>query len=188
MNKLKLIAGVVLVGLACTQAARANHEVRPASADGAYTDVAEVIEVEPITRLVRVQTPQRECWDEEVPVRRHVRHHGSATPTIVGGIIGGVVGNQFGKGSGKTLATVAGALLGGSVGHDHARRHAAAQDYYTGYARTETRCTVRTEYHEEERVEAYRVKYSYNGRVYVTRMKDHPGERFPVSVSVVPID
>lgn len=186
MIKIKLIAGVMVFALAYTQAARADHDDYASYASGSYTDTAEVMEVEPITRLVRVETPRRECWDEEVPVRRSARYHGSATPTIIGGIIGGVVGNQFGKGDGKTAMTVAGALLGGSIGRDHAQRHAPAHEY-TEYTTTQTRCTVRTEYHEEERVEAYRVKYSYNGRVYVTRMKEHPGDRVPVSVSVVPI-
>ncbi len=186
MNKVKLIAGVMIMALAYTQAASADRYGYPANGNGSYTDMAEVIEVEPITRLVRVETPKRECWDEEVPVRRSAPYHGSATPTIIGGIIGGVVGNQFGKGSGKTAMTVAGALLGGSVGRDHAHRHAAAHEY-SEYTTMQTRCTVRTEYHDEERVEAYRVKYSYNGRVYLTRMKEHPGDSLPVSVSVVPI-
>lgn len=187
MNKVKIIAGVMVMALAYTQSAKADRYDYPAYGNGSYTDSAKVIEVEPITRIVRVETPRRECWDEEVPVRRSARYHESATPTIIGGIIGGVVGNQFGKGDGKTLMTVAGALLGGSVGRDHARYQAAAQDH-GAYTTIETRCSVRTEYHEEERVEAYRVKYSYNGRVYVTRMKHQPGDRIPVSVSVVPVD
>ncbi len=186
MNKLKLIAGVMVMALAYTQSARADHRDYPTRGSGSYTDMAQVMEVEPITRLVRVETPRRECWDEEVPVRRSARYHDSATPMIIGGIIGGVVGNQFGKGDGNTAMTVAGALLGGSIGRDHARRHAPAHEY-AEYTTTQTRCTVRTEYHEEERVEAYRVKYSYNGRVYVTRMRKHPGDRVPVSVSVAPI-
>ncbi len=187
MNKVKLILGVMVMAFAYTQSVRANPYDYPAYGNGSYTDVAEVIQVEPITKIVRIETPRRECWDEEVPVRRPTRYHGSLTPTIVGGIIGGVVGNQFGKGDGNTIMTVAGALLGSSIGHDHARRHAAAQGYGGYTTAIQTRCTVRTEYHEEERVEAYRVKYSYNGRVYVTRMREHPGERIPVSVSVVPI-
>ncbi len=185
MKKVNVIAGVMVMALAYTQAAGAD--TYRYGGNGSYTDMAEVIEVEPITRLVRVETPRRECWDEQVPVRHGARYHDSATPTIVGGIIGGVVGNQFGKGDGKTLMTVAGALLGGSMGRDHGRRHAAAQEY-TEYTTTQTRCTVRTEYHEEERIEAYRVKYSYNGRVYLTRMREHPGDHVPVSVSVVPVN
>lgn len=186
MNTLKLIAGAAVLALASARSVSAEPYGYGSYGNGSYTDSAEVMEVEPITRLVRVETPRRECWDEQVPVRRSTRHHDSSTPTIIGGIIGGVVGHQFGKGDGKTAMTVAGALLGGSIGRDHARRHAAAHEY-TEYTTTQTRCTVRTEYHEEERVEAYRVKYSYNGRVYVTRMREHPGDRVPVSVSVVPI-
>lgn len=185
MNKFKLIACVAIMALAYTQSARADRYGYPAYRPGSYTDTAQVIEVIPITRRVRIETPRRECWDVEVPVRRSVRYQGSHTPAIIGGIIGGVVGNQFGKGSGKTAATVAGALLGSSIGHDHARRYAAASGYVE-YAK-QTRCTVRTEYHEEERIEGYQVKYRYNGRVYVTRMQEDPGDRVRVTVSVAPI-
>ena len=186
MNTLKLIAGAAVLALTISRSVSAEPYGYGSHGDGSYTDTAEVMEVEPITRLVRVETPRRECWDEEVPLRRSTRRNGSATPIIIGGIIGGVVGNQFGKGDGKTAMTVAGALLGSAIGHDHVRRHAPAREY-TEYSTTQTRCTVRTEYHEEERVEGYRVKYSYNGRVYVTRTREHPGDRLPVSVSVVPV-
>ena len=186
MNTLKLIAGAMVLALAFAPSVSAEPYGNGSYGDGSYTDTAEVMEVEPITRVVRVETPRRECWDEQVPLRRSTRRDGSATPIIIGGILGGVVGNQFGKGDGKTAMTVAGALLGSAIGHDHARRHTAAGDY-SEYTTTRTRCTVRSEYHEEERVEAYRVKYSYNGRVYVTRTREHPGDRLPVSVSVIPI-
>jgi uncharacterized protein YcfJ len=186
MNRVKQIVGVVIMALADTQSASADRYSHPAYGNGDYIDMAEVIDVEPITRLVRVETPRRECWDEQIPVRHSAPYYGSATPTVIGGIIGGVVGNQFGKGDGNTLMTVAGALLGSSVVHDHARRHAATREY-TEYIVTQTRCTVRKEYREEERIEAYQVKYSYNGRVYLARMQEHPGDRVSVSVSVVPV-
>ena len=83
MNRVKLIAGVMIMALAYTQPSSADRYGYPAYGTGSYTDMAEVLEVEPITRLVRVETPRRECWDEEVPVRHSAPYYGSATPTII---------------------------------------------------------------------------------------------------------
>jgi len=186
MNKFKIFAGVIVVVMIHTQPAHAKEYEYAEYSSGSYTDWAEVVHVEPIQTTVRVATPSRECWEEEVPYR-YSGHGGghSYTPMILGGIVGGVVGNQFGKGDGNTLMTVAGALLGGSVGRDHARYYGARAPH-GGYTTVETRCSVRDEYHDEERIDGYRVQYSYEGQVYTTRMDHHPGERIPVNVKVTP--
>jgi uncharacterized protein YcfJ len=186
MNKLKTISGVVTAALLISQPARAGETEYPEYHRASYTELAEVVNVEPIRTTVRVATPRRECWEEEVPYRYsgHGTGH-SYTPMILGGIVGGVVGNQFGKGDGNTLMTVAGALLGGSVGRDHARYRGAGAPH-GGYTTLETRCSVRDEYHDEERIDGYRVEYRYDGRVYTTRMDRHPGDRIRVNVSVTP--
>ena len=108
--------------------------------------------------------PQRQCWDEQVvhQAPRHGYYAGtrSFTPAILGGILGGVVGNQFGHGSGNTAMTVGGALLGASLGHDIARRrHQAYGHGGQTYTTTEERCRVTNVYHEEERIDGYRVRY-----------------------------
>ena len=153
-------------------------------------DYAEVVSVRPIYRTVRVSTPERECWEEPVQHRRHYSSgHDSYTPLIIGGILGGVVGNQFGGGSGKGILTAAGAILGGSLAHDvqssHRRHHRHGHsEVYTTYER---RCQTHVNYHEEERVDGYRVKYRYNGKIYRTRTDYHPGEYIEVDVNVRPV-
>lgn len=154
----------------------------PALAGGrssGYYDYAEVLRVDPIIDVVRVEEPREVCWMERVTHRRG--GHRSATPEIVGGIIGGVVGNQFGSGRGKSIATVAGAILGGSIAHDMKRRRAYAYDAYTEPVQ---RCRIEHDYYEQETVVGYHVKYRYNGEVYRTRMDRDPGDMVRVRVNV----
>ncbi len=171
-----------LSALAVAPWAMAEHE-------GAAYDYARVVNVEPIVRYVRVETPVRECWDEEVhegaPYGRH-HGHGTAGPTIAGGILGGVIGHQFGSGRGKDAATVAGVLIGSAIAHDRAARRRSPA-YYETRSRTVERCDVRYETHEEERIDGYRVTYEYNGRVQTTRMPYDPGKQIKVRVSVSPV-
>ena len=150
-----------------------------------FYDYAKVERVEPIVSVVRVSSPHRECWDEEVTrYERRVGRSDSFTPLVLGGIVGGVVGHQFGHGRGKDAMTVAGTLLGASVGRDVARRRVVEEPYTD----VERRCRVTHEYHEEERVEGYRVTYRYRGHRFVKRMPSDPGDRVKVRVSVLPID
>jgi len=143
------------------------------SEDGMFYAEAEVTDVQPIVRIVRVTTPRRTCWDEQVRQTQYGygRRPGSYTSTVLGGIIGGVVGNQFGSGSGNVAMTAAGSLLGASIGRDAALR------------RQEVEETV----HEEERHDGYRVTYSYQGRSFVTRMAEDPGSTVRVRVQVDPL-
>jgi uncharacterized protein YcfJ len=156
--------------------------------DRAYYEYAKVVHVDPIVRLVRVPTPRRECWNEEVIQRDHHRgyyrgNRGSYTPLVLGGVLGGVVGNRFGSGRGRDAMTVAGALLGASVGRDVSQQPRARGAYVS----TERHCRVTEDYYEEEQVDGYRVKYRYRGRTYVTRMDQHPGRRVKLEVTVTPI-
>ncbi|NNF16308.1 MAG: glycine zipper 2TM domain-containing protein [Gammaproteobacteria bacterium] len=197
MNNVKLTL-IGLVTLALTPLASADYtSSRSGNADYRYADV---IEVEPIIRYVRVDVPRRECWDEEVYYeRRESRHYarsrnrGTAGATIAGGLIGGVIGRQIGGGSGRDAMTVVGTLVGSALASDRARRD---RDYYedrdsrdrhiAGEVRTVERCEVRREVHEEERIDGYRVKYVYDGREYSTRTDEDPGDRIKVRVSVSP--
>ncbi len=151
-----------------------------------YIDYAKVVDAEPIVRVIRVSEPRRECWEEEVTrYRRHAgRHAGSFTPLVVGGLVGGVVGNQFSKGKRRDALTVAGALLGASVGRDLSRRNRTVEE---PYVTTEQRCRVVDEYHDEERVEGYRVTYRYKGKIFVRRMDHDPGRRIRIRVAVTPV-
>ena len=175
--------GLCAVLFATGAAAEGIH--RPYDGDS-YYDYAKVVRVEPISRTVRVSTPQRECWDEEVTRYEHYRgaRSESYTPMIVGGILGGVVGNQLGKGSGRDAMTIAGTLLGGSIGRDHGRHYTVVSRPYTV---EEQHCNVHNAYYEEERIEGYRVTYRYRGREYITRMDHDPGNRIRVRLTVAAV-
>lgn len=155
---------------------------------------AEVVEVEPLIRYVRVEVPRRECWDEEVYHERRRRNyksrsnHGSAGATIAGGLIGGVIGRQIGGGSGRDAMTVVGTLVGSAIANERSRdRDRYEDDRDDGYSvRTVERCKIHKEVREEERVDGYRVTYVYDGREYTTRTEDDPGDRIKVRVSVTP--
>jgi len=145
----------------------------------AYYDYAEVIKVKPITEIVRVESPYQECWTETRTRYGHNLGHRTYTPEIFGAIVGAAVGNRFGNGRGRDLATAAGAVLGGSIGHDMKHRNPAR-----AYREPVERCETRHEYHDEEQVVGYRVKYSYNGKIYHTRMRQQPSDRVRVRVRV----
>jgi uncharacterized protein YcfJ len=164
------------------------------------TDYARVVDVQPITRRIRVTEPRRECFEEtryDAPRHEDSRSRGAPRPAagsmILGGILGAAVGNQIGGGDGRRAATVAGALIGTALGHDAAAR----RDYRDGRyydtrvdepprAYTVERCDVRYQESWEERVEGYRVAYEYHGRRYETRLPYDPGERVRVRVDVFP--
>lgn len=139
-----------------------------------FYDHARVVRVKPIIELVDVATPRRECWDEVHAPRRD----DSYTGLILGGILGGAVGSQVGHGSGRTAATLAGTVLGASIANDirgNRRRYESEAVH---------RCRVVDEYYQEEKIVGYRVKYRYQGQLFVTRMDYDPGDEVRVRVSV----
>jgi len=159
-------------------------------------DYAKVVGVDPITKTIKVSTPRRECWNEEVAHQRYDNYeqsssgYKSATPILLGSIIGGAIGNELGHHKdAKRGGMVVGALLGGSIGRDIQRRYKRnhqpqhASTYYT----TEEVCKTYNDYHEEERIVGYDVAYKYHGRVYRTETREHPGKRLKVKVKVTPV-
>ncbi|HUQ11482.1 MAG TPA: glycine zipper 2TM domain-containing protein [Steroidobacteraceae bacterium] len=153
--------------------------------DGGY-DYARVVDVEPLMTRVRVSTPERECWDEtRVDERDRGGPRTAAGGAILGAVIGGVIGHQIGSGRGRDAATAAGAVIGAGIGSRQAQRNANApppSEY------TVQRCDTRYSDHWEERIDAYRVTYVYNGRRQVTQLPYKPGERIRVRVDVSPAD
>lgn len=181
MNK-QVLASALMAAMALAPVAHAGHKGKPTS----FHDYAEVVDVEPVVRMVEVSTPRRQCWEEKVHhPARYGDYHSAAGEMIVGGVIGGVIGNQFGGGSGKDIATVAGTVIGASLGHDHAARRARSR--YRGRVSYEHRCRTVSEYHTEERIKGYRVTYVYEGQTFTTRLPYDPGERLRVRVSVAPV-
>lgn len=187
-----LVSATVLVSMlaagAQAQAGSWKHKgYGPARYDRGEYDYAKVVDVDPIVRQIRVETPRRECWDEVREVRS-ARYDGSHSKggMVLGGIIGGVVGHQIGSGRGKDVATVAGTLIGAAVGHDisaeRGARYSAPREEYV------ERCAVRYEEEYEERIEGYRVTYLYHGREYTTRLPYDPGDRIRVRVDIEPAE
>jgi uncharacterized protein YcfJ len=179
----------ILSAIVVVSPARAAHS----DSSDTYYDKARVLAVDPIYTTVSVSTPRREC--RQVPVANHGRGHGgkhykSATPIIFGGVVGAAIGNQFGHGTGKTVGTIAGGILGGSVARDVQHRYGnhGQRGHGRGHQKTVTQCETIDEYHNEERIDGYQVKYRYNGRVYHTRTETDPGKRMQVQVSVAPAE
>lgn len=181
------IAGVL--GVVATASAapppwsNARHYRGPSHEEYEY---ARVVDVDPIVRQVRVETPRRECWDETryVDSQPHISDAQVGGRTLLGAAIGGVIGHQFGSGRGQDAATVAGALIGAGVGYD-----SAAKRYpQGGHEQVVQRCDVRYEHEVEERIEGYRVTYEYNGRHYNTQLPYDPGDRIRVRVAVAPAE
>ncbi|MFW2440844.1 MAG: glycine zipper 2TM domain-containing protein [Arenicellales bacterium] len=182
LNIIAILSAIMIVS-----PARAAHS----ESGDTYYDRAKVLSVVPIHKTVSISTPHREC--RQVPVvssdkGRAGTHYKSATPIIFGSVVGAAVGNQFGHGTGKTVGTIAGGILGGSVARDVQHRYGNNGNRGQGHRdeATRTQCDTYDEFHDEERIDGYQVKYRYNGRVYHTRTDTDPGKRMQVKVSVVP--
>jgi uncharacterized protein YcfJ len=165
-------------------------------------DTARVRSAEPQYETTRV--PRQECTNRWRPGHgdRHSqayqdqdqyqnqdaqRSYGGA---VLGGLAGGVLGNQVGGGNGKVAATALGAVLGAFAGDNFDNRNARptqnypAQVYQTG-GRGEERC--QTVYETQSQLTGYQVVYEYRGQNYSTFMRNNPGNRLRVRVSVEPI-
>lgn len=154
-----------------------------ASANTSY-EYAQVIDSRPVYQTVEVSSPREECWNEEVVSHRR-SHSDSRTPAIIGTIIGGALGNAVGHGkSNRRVGTVVGAVLGHSIGRD-----IVAANGRNGETHYETvrHCETVYEYHEEERLIGYDVRYRYNDEEYSVRMDEEPGSQVRVRVNVQPV-
>lgn len=154
-------------------------------------DYATVIEAEPIIKTVRVSTPREECWDEEVVYRENYADHprDNSVGTVVGGILGGAIGNAIGHHKkNKQVGAVVGAVLGATLGRAvSANAHAHEESHSRQEVRTEEHCEIRQEYHEEDRIIGYRVRYRYNDETYATRTDIDPGDTIKVRIAISPV-
>jgi len=176
---LKILA--ILSAIMIVSPARAGH----AENGDTYYDKAKVISAVPIYKTISVSTPRREC--RQVPVVSYGSGGGqykSAAPIVVGGIVGAAVGHQFGHGTGRTVGAIAGGVPGGSVARDLQHRYSVNNASRNAYPQTMTQCDTYEEFHDEEVIDGYQVKYRYNGRVYHTVTENDPGKKMRVRVSV----
>jgi len=148
------------------------------SDDNAHYGWADVLRADPVQGVTRVNTPQQQCYDQQV-VQRNPGN--SAAGTVLGAVIGGVLGHTIGKGDGRTAATVGGAVVGGAVGN-------RVSDQGGDYQSTQTTCRQVNTVSEQRRIVGYDVEYRYRGEVYTSRLNYDPGERLRVRVQVDPAD
>lgn len=156
---------------------------------GVTYDYATVIDAQPIVKTIRVSTPREECWEENVVYRdRFDRGGNHGVGTVVGSVVGGAIGNAVGhKKSNKQVGAVVGAVLGATLGH--AISESAARDRRTEtveYGKEEV-CRVYHDYHEEERIVGYDVRYRYNNQTYSTRTTTDPGDTIKIRLAVSPV-
>ena len=142
--------------------------------DNQYT-YAQVVDVQPIYETYQIPQNTRVCNDNNRGRGYNAPHQGNGTGAVIGGIIGGLIGNRFGGGHGRDASTAAGVLVGAAIGSNsrNKRNH-----------RNNRNCYTQTRYREEQRLSGYDVSYDYNGRIYQTRLQNHPGERVRVQVNV----
>ncbi len=172
--KTKFVGTIAAVGLLSGQS----------WAETSYT-TAPVIESRAIYEIVKVSTPQEQCWEETAEVDRYRNDHGSNTPVLVSTIIGGAIGNAVGHNkSNQRIGAVLGAMLGHSIGRD-IMRHSDRTS--SGEYQTVQHCETVYQQHEEERLVGYRVTYLYNGEEFSVRTSSDPGSEIRISVSVQPV-
>jgi uncharacterized protein YcfJ len=108
---------------------------------------------------------------------------------ILGGLLGAVIGHQIDGGHSRGTAAIAGAVIGSAIGHEVAEQgHGGARDYRDELRAVDAEhCEIHSEEHVEQRIDGYRVTYSYNGRTYTTQMPSDPGKRIRVRVSIDPV-
>ena len=146
---------------------------------------APVVDVQPIYETVQVPQNRRVCRKSRHNNRNrnNSRHQqgNSSGGAILGGIIGGLLGNRFGDGRGRDAATAVGIMTGAAIG---SQASSSNNRYGNSRNRRGDRCKTVRDYYEEERIMGYNVSYDYNGRIYHTRMHNHPGERVRINVTV----
>jgi uncharacterized protein YcfJ len=164
--------------------------------DGDRRDVARVLESVPHYVDVRVDVPERRCWNERAGGGDDRRAGG----TLLGGLLGGVLGHNLAGGEDRGLATAAGVVVGGLIGHEVAAsqdddRGRAAYDERGGRderydrdrrderygERYAERCRVVLRPTVERRVDGYDVVYEYEGRRYRTHLAYDPGATLDVA-------
>lgn len=176
------IALLVLSGVA-NAGSRHGHGKHDSIGEQALYEYAQVLEVRPIYREVKVSTPIRECWEEPVYHTRS-QPHKSASGMLVGGLLGGIVGHQFGSGRGNKVATAAGTLIGASIGHDAVNGHVQQEKTVAGY---EERCKTSHRVNYEEVLDGYDVSYEYRGHSYRIEMPYDPGEHIKMRIQFAPV-
>lgn len=144
-----------------------------------FQDTARVVSSSPVYESVN--TPQQDCWTEQVGYD-NVQRDRSYGGAVVGGIVGGLLGSAIGKGTGRNVATAIGAATGAITGDNIDNGN-----YGYGYRgpaqpRYEQRC--RTVDNWTRQITGYNVVYRYLGHDYTTFLPYDPGPSVRVNVNV----
>lgn len=134
-------------------------------------DFAPVVE----TRRLEARDARQECWNPRAGVYEQVRPENRTRigkGAAAGAVVGGVLGHQIDSGGG----TAAGAILGGILGHQIERRNDRVTQNDLDYSNCRTLAAG----------PAYEVRYTYDGRDYVTYMNHDPGRRLRVGTDIHP--
>jgi uncharacterized protein YcfJ len=155
---LKMLA--IMLSIAVFAPARAGH----IEVNDAFYDRAKVLSVTPVYKIVKVATPRRKCH------RKHSKRHSA----------------RYNDDAYRPLTTmIAGGALGDSIAHELSYRYKTGHGGHQSHGGAR-RCESYHEYQKHKRLDGYRVKYRYNGRIFHTRTDTDPGRKMRVRVSVVP--
>lgn len=188
----QFFTGTAILSLVLSSAAAWAGEKR--------SDFAHVISAEPIYQTIEHRIPRESCWTETVRISEPAAtHHHSGTPAIIGGLIGGAIGHELGRGKdNRKLGAVVGTILGMSVANDIQRNHRYKNNSSTHSSGTystnrhsryeeQERCELTHTIETEQVLKGYTVNYRYHGQEYSTFMREHPGNKIRVAVSVRPV-
>lgn len=132
-------------------------------------DYARVVRSTPIYREVAIRVPVDSCHMETVAYSERRAGGDSFKGTVVGGLIGAALGHEMGR---NGHATAAGGLIGAAIGNNVA----GGGRQVTSYEDREV-CTTRYRTDYQRELVGYDVTYRYDGRVYNTETRHHPGDR-----------
>lgn len=168
-----------LIAVALLTAAVAGSAVAgPQRAGDGFRDTASVVSSTPVYESVN--TPQRDCWTEQVGYERAGSRERSYGGAIIGGLAGGLLGNTIGKGNGRSVATAIGAATGAIVG-DNVDNDGHE---YRGEERPRYEQRCRTVDNWNRQITGYNVTYRYQGHDYSTFLPYDPGASVRVRVNV----
>lgn len=163
--------------LIATALAAANAHASHRDADES-TVRAPVVSSVPIYRTIN--EPRTECWTETVGYRQHVQRDSNGG-AVLGAIFGGLVGSTVGKGDGRVAAAAIGAATGAVVGDRMDGRYAVA-----AVPEEVERCRTTDRYRRV--VQAYDVRYRFQGQEYRTRLPYDPGRAVTLRLNVEVVD
>lgn len=180
---LTILAAAMTLGLVSNaQAGRDYNSDRYDDRSGRY-EYAEVLDAQPVYDRVSVPYEREVCYNERT--YHHEPRRTNTAPVLLGAVLGGLVGNKVDGGDHRAAGTAIGALVGGAIAND-ATRHKNRPG--RSYPVDRQRCDIRTDYRSEEQLTGFDVTYRYQGEVYHTLTREHPGDRLRVKVSVVPAE